>query len=224
MNRSWKMCVLLLSLLAASSVGWAEDDARRAESLVRKVYFEGLPRDDAREIGAHGSARLVELLEDPDEIRFHPNITLALALSGQPDAYAALERYAAPGPSGEIDRSQFQALLSVSIAMGYLADRDVRAFHWLTRACSRDRSAPARSFRRFRAAKAHRLIRERAITALAHSSRPEASRFLGALVEEESTLGGSLLDVARAARSFQARVRTEGLDAVQRSYQEEPTQ
>ncbi len=207
----------LAALWLASGVAWADQDVERAEAFVRKVYFEGLPHDEARAIGPAGSARLIELLADPREIRHHANSLLAIGLAGHPDAYPALARYAAKVTPGELEREVFQELLSLPIAMGYLADRDDRALHWLDRTCARDVAMPRWTFRHYRSHRAHRLIREAAMTALSNSSRPVAAAMLDAVVEEESARGGALLEHARDARRFQARVRAKGLDAVERS-------
>jgi hypothetical protein len=69
-------------------------DAQSAEEIVRNIYFEGFPEDEAREIGPAGAARLIETLGAPDESSAHANVLLALGLCGQPGALEAIRGWA----------------------------------------------------------------------------------------------------------------------------------
>ena len=62
------------------------------EALVRRVDYEGMPEDEAARIGADGTARLIEMLADPDEAPHHARILLALGISGGEGAFEAIRR------------------------------------------------------------------------------------------------------------------------------------
>jgi hypothetical protein len=142
------------------------------EALVRAVYFEGMPEDPARRIGPAGSARLIEMLVDPEEKRAHANILLALGLSGQPDASAAILDWAALPREGEIDRDTFRAWQALPYALAHVARYDRRAVAQLERQLEGE--APSWTFRHHRGAKLDRLGRRAAASALGLSGVPEA--------------------------------------------------
>ena len=117
-----------LLLVAPSALA---SDAADAEALVLQVYYEGLPYDEASAITAAGSARLVELLSQPQTVAYHSNILAALGAAGHADAFPAIASYAAAGRSGELDAASYRALRSIPLAMGHLAAIDDRALAWL---------------------------------------------------------------------------------------------
>ena len=88
--------VLFASVGAAASSG---PEPSRADLLAAAVYFEGVPLDEARDLSDADVARLIELLDDPSEIRRHPNVLVLLGLSGSPAAFDAIADCAQRGDS-----------------------------------------------------------------------------------------------------------------------------
>lgn len=200
----------LAALLALEAVlGVATVAAQRAtspvwltveetESLVRRIDYEGMPRDEAERIGPAGAARLVEMLADPHERSHHARILLALGSSGAPGALEAMRAWVARTPAeGELDRASFRAWQMLPHALGRLAAHDPRAIDELV--VRFDAEPPAWSFRQFRAARLQQLERRATVSALGESGRPEAARALDALGSR--ALDPELADHLRVVRA-----------------------
>jgi hypothetical protein len=177
-----------------SSVLSVED----TEALVRRVDYEGMPEDEAARIGADGTARLIEMLADPDEAPHHARILLALGISGGEGAFEAIHAWTVQGlADGELDRAGFRAWQALPFALGKLARRDPRALARL--AAVFDAEAPDWSFRHFSGARLQALERRAAVAALAEAGTPEALRVLDEV--ERSTADPDLVDHVRSARA-----------------------
>jgi len=213
---SWLLAAALCSLavLAASASAQARDpEGSRADRIARAIYYEGLPYAEARELSDAEIARLMELLDDPAQLRDHPNILVALGMSGSPAAFEAIAGYALRTSSGELDRLAFRARRSIPHAMGQLARVDDRALAWLMRAASDAGGAPAQSFRQLDPERLARLMRREAITGLALSGRPAAARRLGELAAAPGA-DPEIVEHCREALRLHARVAREGPAAV----------
>ena len=199
----WPARALLLSValpalgLAAPFASAADEAVDAAEALVRATWFEGLPFAEASEIGAAGAARLRELLADPASARSHANALLALGISAEPGAYAALARYgharersSAPA-SSEIRR----AWRVLPLAMGHLARRDPRALAWLV--AERERAVAAQDTPRH----------EHILLALGVAGTPEADAILARVSDAAP---GPLQPSVRRARELCARIVRDG--------------
>lgn len=160
------------------------DEARMAEALVRKTYYEGMPADAARAITPAGAARLVELLADPAERAHGANIVTALGIAAQPGAYEAIAAAAEVTASGEVDRRLYRLLDAVPLAMGYLARSDDRAFAWLVARAGSRSAAPAWSHGPFEGQRLADQQRRRAIAGLALSARDGVPALLEAIEGE----------------------------------------
>ena len=123
------VAVLALALPVSLLAQTLDTDA--AEQLVRQTWYEGLPLDRAEKLGAEGTARLIAMLEDSAEREHHANILMALAASGQPDAYDAIAAWATLPRTGEVDRATFRAWQTLPHALGELARREPRALDLL---------------------------------------------------------------------------------------------
>jgi hypothetical protein len=187
----WRICnfrallISIASLCFLASNGAAEPgdfEPSRADTLAAAIYFEGVPFEAARDLSDADVARLIELLEDPAEIRQHPSILVLLGMSGSPAAFDPIADYALRGSSGELDRLEFRARRSIAYGMGHLARVDGRALAWLIRAATDANAAPQRSFRQMNPERIARLMREGAITGLALSARPAAARVLSEII------------------------------------------
>ena len=171
------------------------------EALVRAIYFEGLPEDEARLIGAAGATRLVEMLADPDESGAHANILLALGLCGQPGAFAAIRNWATTPRDGEIDRDTFRAWQALPFALGHLAENDPRAVARLE--ARLNDAAPGWTFRHHRGARLHRMNRRAAARALGDTGLPEARAALDRA--DQNASDPEFVEDLRRARAAHAR-------------------
>lgn len=154
----------------------------RADRLASAIYFEGVPFEEASDLSDGDVARLIELLSDPAEIREHPNILVALGMSGSPAAFDAIADYALRGSSGELDRLEFRARRSIAYGMGHLARVDGRALAWLIQTATHPNVGPQQSFRQMDPDRVAGLLREGAISGLALSGRPDAARVLAEII------------------------------------------
>jgi hypothetical protein len=169
--------LILINVLVLPGAASAQRlSVEETEELVRAAYFEGMPEEAATRIGPAGAARLVEMLDDPEERSSHGQIMLALGLGGSPSALAAIETWIAEPRLGEIDRETFRAWQALPFALGHLARSDPRALQRLETLMNAE--APDWTFRRFHGARLRRLARDSAATSLAETGLPEARRML----------------------------------------------
>lgn len=174
---------LLVTLLAPA--GWlgAQDrsepvlDVAETEAFVRAVYFEGMPLDEARQIGPDGCRRLVEMLRDPVERASHAQIMLAIGICAPPGGFEALSEWADTPRRGRVDRATFRAWQLLPHALGYLAEHDRRAVDRLERLLGTAES-PEWTFRHHRGARLVRQARRAAASSLAETGLDEAAAAL----------------------------------------------
>jgi len=210
------VAIAVLCFFAATGIAEASGPAvSRADELAAAIYFEGISLEEVGDLSEADVARLIALLDDPAEIRNHPNILVALGMSGSPAAFDAIADYALRGSSGELDRLEFRAQRSIAAAMGHLARVDGRALDWLIAAATDASAAPVRSFRQFDPERVARLIRKGAITGLALSGQPRAARVITEIAAVPST-PREVVEHARASLILHARMSREGPAAVLR--------
>lgn len=188
------LAVVLFALPLSAESGLGADDAER---LVRETWYEGLPVDRAAQIDAAGAARLVSMLEDPNERAQHANILLALGVCAQPSAYEAIAAWAVLPRTGEVDRATFRAWQTLPHALGWLARHDRRALALLS--AQLDAEPPDWHFRHHRGERLADLNRRAAATGLALSGLPEADALLEQ-AEAQST--GALREHLSESRSL----------------------
>ncbi|MCP4906878.1 MAG: hypothetical protein GY910_18045 [bacterium] len=143
------------------------------ESLVRALYYEGMPEERAERIGPAGCVRLLEMLTDPGESRSHGQILVAIGLCGPPGGFEAIRDWAEAPRSGEVDRATFRAWQALPFALGHLARHDRRALTGLERRLN-DAELPDWTFRHHRGARLLSQSRRSAATCLALTGMPEA--------------------------------------------------
>ena len=210
------VAIAAICFFAANAAAEASGpEALRAAELAAAIYFEGISLEAIGDLSETDVARLIALLDDPAEIRQHPNILVALGMSGSPAAFDAIADYALRGSSGELDRLAFRAQRSIPAAMGHLARVDARALDWLVAAATDVSAAPKRSFRQLDPERFTRLIRKGAITGLALSGQPRAARVIAEIVAVPST-PREVVEHARASLILHARISREGPSAVLR--------
>ena len=211
------LAIASLVFLAANGAAESRDpEAARADRLASAIYFEGVPFEEAHDLSDRDVARLIELLGDPAEIRQHPNILVALGMSGSPAAFDAISDYASRGSSGELDRLEFRAQRSIAYGMGHLARADSRALVWLIRAATSANAAPRRSFRQIDPERVASMMRRGAITGLALSARPAAARVLGEIIASPSA-DPRIVEHSNEALRLHERMSREGPASVLRS-------
>ncbi len=183
-RRSTAPSALLAVALAVAMppLARAESDVDAAEAMVRTRYYEGLPYEKAQTIGRAGAARLAELLADANERDIHANIVLALGMAARAGAFEALSD-AELSPEGEVDRATYRLAGVLPLAMGFLAREDDRALAWLI-ARARSAGAPAWRFRHARGEALREELRQRIVSGLGLSGRPEARPMLEEIAHE----------------------------------------
>ena len=212
------LSIAIASLCFFASNAAAEprnSNASRADQLAGAIFFEGVPLEEARALSAGDVARLIELLDDPAEIRSHPNILVALGMTGSPAAFDAIADYALRGSSGELDRLEFRARRSIAYGMGHLARVDARAFAWLTQAATDASGAPKQSFRQIGPERVARMMRRGAITGLALSARPSAAHILAGIIAAPGA-DSRIVEYSNEALVLHGRLSREGPESVLR--------
>ena len=215
-SRMLSIALASLCFFASNAAAEPRDsEVSRADQLASAIFFEGVPFEEARDLSDADVARLIELLDDPSEIRAHPNILVALGMSGSPAAFDAIADYALRGSSGELDRLQFRAQRSIAYGMGHLARVDARAFAWLTQAATDASAAPQQSFRQIGPERFARMMRRGAITGLALSARPAAAHILSGI---SATPGADprIVEYSNEALQLHGRLSREGPASVLR--------
>jgi hypothetical protein len=194
--------------LALPSLGRAESDPATPEWLARTPFAEGVPYAEARALSDADVARLIEMLDDPDEARHRAQIIEVLGMSGGAGAYSAVSAAAAKQPTGEVDGATLRSRVAILVALGHLARSDDRALADLESAAAKG-DAPEWSHRHLRDARLGGLLQRSAATALAISGRPRAE---SALVQLRADSGDSpeLAKHLDAALDLRARVARDG--------------
>jgi len=175
--------LLLLCSLVPVAVGAQDVGVRAAEELVRGEYYEALPYARARALTPEGVSRLSEMLADPAEVSYRPNLVAALGMSEGEDAYPALAAFAHSNPQGAVDSAEYRARLAVPIAMGHLARSDPRALAFLQAAAQTD-AATAWTYRHLDGERLGRILQRAAISGLGVSGLPAAEQSLRSLRDE----------------------------------------
>lgn len=165
---------MVWSLALPGQAGAQMLSVEETESLVRAVYFEGLPEQAAAAIGPEGCERLVEMLADPAERSSHGQIMVAIGICGPPGGFEAIRDWAGVERSGEIDRDTFRAWQALPFALGHLARHDARALARLEQDLNAA-EAPSWSFRHHRGARLVSQRRRAAASGLAMTGLPEAA-------------------------------------------------
>jgi hypothetical protein len=208
--RALSIAIASLCFFASNTPAEPRDsEFSRADQLANAIFFEGVPFEEASDLSDAEVARLIELLDDPAEIRAHSNILVVLGMSGSPDAFDAIADYAFRSSSGELDRLEFRARRSIAYGMGHLARVDGRAFAWLTQAATDANTAPQQSFRQIGPKRLARMMRRGAITGLALSARPAAAHILAGII---ATPGADprIVESSNEALALHGRISREG--------------
>ncbi len=100
------------------------------EEFTSQIYFEGLPLDQAAEYGEEDVAILLDMLSDPDQVRYHENIALTLGMIGSERAVDPLISYIQQGTgeagaesaAEDTSRPAYKGRVGAMVALGYLVN------------------------------------------------------------------------------------------------------
>jgi len=171
---AWLMGLILVAPGQATAQALSVEET---VSLVRGVYYEGMPEEQAARIGPAGCVRLIEMLADPLERRSHAQVLLAIGICGPAGGFEAIRDWAEAPREGEVDRATFRAWQALPYALGRLAHRDPRALARLEAQLS-ESEPPSWTFRHHRGARLVSQSRRSAATCLARTGMPEAGAAL----------------------------------------------
>lgn len=218
-HRWWAVAVALGVVLglAPASRAPAEQvlDAAGVDLFVRQLYFEGLPYLAPEELSAAAVDRLVKLLGSAPDAAFRANIVLALGMSEQPAAFAALVAFADRIPQGEVPADVYMARVALRMAFGHLARSNSDALQRLLDEAERDPAPTGTSwsFGMLHGATLARSLRQTAISGLGISGRREAMDALDSLatrLAKDPAAPRELRRHVEQSRAYCSRVRLEG--------------
>lgn len=202
---AWRIASVVLAILLEAGLAQAQAQAQEmtadeAEAFVRTRWFEGMPEAEALRISQVGAARLMALLDDPEESVVHANALLALAISGAPGAFDAIAAWADRPRSGEVDRGTFRAWQALPFALRHAAEYDGRA---IARLAARLDRKPGFRFRHHSPERLERLSKRAAVNALAEVDHPVARAALARARAEARDIELRLhIDEATSPRRF----------------------
>jgi hypothetical protein len=203
--------MLAIALLLGTALPLrADDGVAAAEALVRAVWFEGLPYEQARALTPAGVRRLAAMLDEPGEAEHRVNIVVALGMSENPLAYPALEKLWRNEPRGEVSSSDYRARNALPFALGHLARADRRAFALLERELARS-GPPTWSYKHLGGERLRAQLERGTVTGLGESGLPAADALLDGVAQRATRSGDRALAAHVAeARALNGRVAREG--------------
>lgn len=202
--------LLALSLAWLGAPAAAQESALdAADFLVRSIYYEAFPYEEARALDLEQVGYLASLLEEPARARDHANVILALGIAGHPGSFEIVSAH--PGAvAGEVSRTTWRLLRARYTAMGHLARFDTRAEAWLV---ARARGEAPESEISFRAFRGDRMRRERQLQALRSLPLAATDSARDVLKELAGDSDPSVAAAASEARGRIDQIRAVGADA-----------
>ena len=208
--RSGAAALSIALLLGSAPPLRADDGVAAAEALVRALWFEGVPYEQAHALTPAGVRRLAEMLDDPSEAEHRVNIVVALGMSENPLAYPALEKLWRNEPRGEVSRSEYRARNVLPFALGHLARTDRRALALLERELARS-APPTWSYGYLGGERLRAQLERGTVAGLGESGLPAADRLLDGVAQRAERSGDrALASHVAEARALNGRVAREG--------------
>jgi hypothetical protein len=202
--------ISLALLVTTASALRADDGVAAAEALVRAVWYEGVPYEQAHALTPAGVQRLARMLDDPGEEEHRVNIIVALGMSENPLAYPALEKYWLHEPVGEVSRSEYRARCALPFALGHLARGEPRALALLERDLARP-GTPHWSYLHLSGERLRGVLERSVVSALGDSGLREADALLAGVAQRAArNKDGDLVAHVAQARATNERVSSEG--------------
>lgn len=107
----------------ARSPGAATGPRIPVEEFVSQIYIEGLPLDKAAAYGDEDVDKLLTMLNDPAQSRYHENIALTLGMIGSARAAEPLIAYIEKTVSERGSRLAYKGRVGAIVGLGYLVNR-----------------------------------------------------------------------------------------------------
>lgn len=180
-----------------------ESSQMPVEEFVRQIFIHGVPYEEASRYGPDVVPELVEMLNNPAEEAWWPNIVVVLGMIGDPEVVDPMISFIEEDAGGELSREHYVAKTSALMSLGYVVNKtgDRRALDYLKGALDPEiwqekdvgqapfqDSATERNFD----------FSKHAILGLALSAHPEAEQALRSLRQAPAD--------TESARAFQAQV------------------
>ncbi len=108
------------SLQFDTSAAEAPEDVR---DFVRQHFFHGTPYEQATTYGTEAIPVLLEMLKDPKEMEWWPNIVATLGMIGDESVVDPLIEFLENNGNGPLERSHYSAKSVVPLALGYAVNR-----------------------------------------------------------------------------------------------------
>lgn len=122
-SRSWGRLGLLLLATCAAHVATAAEGAAKVDAFVCRNYLHGVPYQGARAFSGGDVDRLIELLKDPTQESYWHNAIVTLGIVGEERVTQVLVDFMEKRFRGPVTLHQFNALLSVPLALGHAGMR-----------------------------------------------------------------------------------------------------
>jgi hypothetical protein len=110
-------------VLLAAAPGSDPTDGGGIEAFVRRFYVHGVPYDEATRFDQTAVPRLLEMLADPQEKPYWPNIVGVLGIIGDASVADELIAFVEANKGQAVDPETYRAALSAVLSLGYLANR-----------------------------------------------------------------------------------------------------
>lgn len=106
--------LLLLAYISCSMAAGVEDYVRQV--IRSRLYYQG-----ATNFSHADAKKLIAMLADEKEAKWHANIVTTLGIIGSPEAFPALKTFFENVPPADIDRNKLSALMAVPEALANMA-------------------------------------------------------------------------------------------------------
>jgi hypothetical protein len=126
MRKGWWCAGLMVAVMASSCANPYATQTQTPMSVqefVRQIYVEGLPYEDAARYGPEAVATLEQMLGDPAEQVYWPNIVITLGVIGDDRAVDRLLRFVNAPEERQLSDNEFRAVTSAIMALGYAVNR-----------------------------------------------------------------------------------------------------
>ncbi len=156
------------------------------KDFVSQIYFDGLPLDQATTYSEEDAEILIEMLNDPSQVKYHENIALTLGMIGSARAVDPMISFIREGtkkPEVEISRRQYKGYVGATVALGYLVNlsKSEKALSFLVQSTSPDTWKKSGIKGLAASAEARRDLSKYAIIGLGLSGNDEAAAYLKSL-------------------------------------------